>query len=722
MSVAESNGYAPDELEHDDLPAADAFLIPGPGTDYDGDWELDLTPKACPDQIPGNYELDARLWAGRFSPVRATGQQRLRESTRLIFHSRAEVQAYCETAAAVTTAERGARLREAWGGEASDSFAYGAESIPQLIGGSALTRQFLPLIPGPVTRQLYWQSYFEMSAKAFEAYNHDPLTWRGVQLIEQFALGAGLQAKVTKSSGTGKGQTHDAAQEAWDRFWLVNKMDDRLKKIARDIEIMGEQFIRYFPEPGNPKGLVIRSLDPATIYDIVTDPEDFETVFFYHQQFQTPYQLYAPEGRAPAGGAPAPTGATQPGATTRYIIRQIDWREIDHYRINVGASERRGRSSLYPILGWIKRLRDYMTSRVIQADMQSRYAYDLEVKGTPGDVAKIKGQMFPGNRPPAPGSVLGHSAAVNLEAINFLQGQGGLGSDQTFEALVNIIAVGLGIPKEYLGIQGKGSRAGSLVATEPGAKRFQGAQEQLRLILEGIAKRFFERAGFNDAEITFTFPSIVTEERTAKLEDLARAEAMGWVSKQTSAQIAAKELDIEDYDFEQEQTLIAGEFPATEMEDDPDGEPDPVTGKKPQRPKQGDGKVRRQVIMATFRQAAKLDVTKSPTMEDEPPGLLVPTDGSAPASNGNGGPPATRGGLPANQNPASAAGASAIKNDLKARESEVPDFTPEQVAFVLREARAPRRRPDDPEFQKAGAAFREQAAQHLGDLVRQAGR
>jgi hypothetical protein len=247
-----------------------------------------------------------------------------------------------------------------------------------------------------------------MSAKAFEAYNHDPVSWRLVHIIEQFALGAGLKSKVTKSSGTGKGQTHDAAQTEWDRFWEVNKMDDRVKKIARDVEIMGEQFVRDFAEPGRPRSTLVRSLDPASIYDIITDPEDFETVFFYHQQVQTPYQLYAPPGGRPRGAQPAPTGASD-GSATKYIIRQIDWREIDHYRINVGNAERRGRSALYPVLGWIKRMRDYMTSRVVQADMHSRYAYDLEVEGNPEDLAQIERKLFPGGRPPNPGSVIGHS-------------------------------------------------------------------------------------------------------------------------------------------------------------------------------------------------------------------------------------------------------------------------------------------------------------------------
>jgi hypothetical protein len=715
MSTAEHNGYAQDELE-DDLEPAHGFVVQGPPSGYDDDWDLDLSSRPCPDQISPNAEIDARLWLGKFTPHRATSRQVLRESRRGHFPNKALLDAYCDQVLEGTGKRRTEMLREAWG---EDSFAMGASGIPSLVGGSSLTRQFLPLIPGPLTRQLYWQSYFEMSAKAFEAYNHDPLTWRGVQLIEQFSLGAGIRSKVTKSTGSGKGQTHDVAQKAFDEFWQRNQMDDRLKKIRRDLSIMGEQFIRYFQEPGNPKGLLIRSLDPASIYDIVTDPEDFETVFFYHQQFQAPYQLYAPKSARPIGGQQAPTGPTDPGATTKYIIRQIDRREIDHYRVNVSNAERRGRSDLYPVLGWIKRMRDYMTARVVQADMHSRYAWDLEVEGNPRDLAAIQQKMFPNGRPPNPGSVLGHSQKVTLTPMTFTgSAPTGIGGDQTFEALVNLIAVGLGVPKEYLGISGRGTRSSSLVATEPAAKRFEDAQEQMRTILENIAKRFFEQAGINDAEIEFTFPSIASEERSKKLEDLGVAEGMGWVSKQTAATIAGKELDIENYDYEQEQELIAKEFPEAEMEDDPDGAVDPVTGEVKQVPKQGDGTPRRSVILATNRQAAKLDITKAPSTEDEPPGLLVPTDGSMPAP-GEGGatPTVTRGGMPASANPATAEGAQSIKSDLKVKESR---FSLEDLAYLMREARAPRRRPDDPEFQKAAEEFRSESARNLGEMVRDA--
>lgn len=694
-AVHNGSGVVSENELDDDLERQTAFMIRGPEYDFDGGWDLDLTPVPCPDEIPVNYELDARLWTGRFDGGRC------RESKRMHFASRDEVTEFCDAA----KKEIPRRLRESWGG-GFDGFAYGAQSA--VTGASPLTSPFIPLLPGPVTRQLYWQDYFAMSAKAFEAYNHDPLSWRAVHILQQFVLGRGVRAKVTKS---GPGGTHDEGQKRWDDFWAKNKMDNRLAMMVRDRSIYGEQMNRFFPDPGDPKGLLVRSIDPASVYDIVTDQEDHETVFFYHQQFQTPYQLYAPPSGRPAGQQQAPSGATLPGAVTRFIIRQIDAGEIDHYKINVGSSERRGRSDLYPVLGWIKRTRDYLTSRVIQADMQARYAYDLTVNGSASDVTAVRGQMFPGGKPPAPGSILGHTQAVTLTGVNFQAAAVSAAGDPVFDALVNMVAIGAGVPKEWLGFSSRGgARANALVATEPGAKRMEDVQGDQEEMLQDIAKRVFERAGISDAEIEFTFPSIATEDRSAKLDDLGTAESNGWISKATAAEIAAKELGIDGYSFDQEQKRIAKEFP--EAEKDADG-----------TLKQGDGTVRRPMLMATKRQAAKLDVTKSPSAEDDPPGLLMPTDGSpvAGADPSQAPQPQTRAGFPGDENPLSGAGAKNIRKDNAMKESRV-DISVDELMALMREARAPRRRPDDPEFKAAAEEFRRRSAENLGEMVRDATR
>ena len=715
---------------------------------YPGEYEIDLTPIECQDRIPGEFLIDAVFVEARLDAktgrLRASTPSRpmLKRGARIVERVRegepgklSAMREACGLPSNVTAAALN-RMREEYGG--SDPFAQGISAGYGYGGG--VNAQYLPLWPGPVTRQLYWQDYFQMSAKAFEAYNHDPVSWRCVHMKQEFALGKGLQARVTYSGGSKAGQTHDKAQAAWDEFWKRCKMDQRLDMVIRDLSWGGEQFLRYFT-----KGplTTVRSLDPASVYDIITDPEDLETVFAYHQQFQTAYQLYPPEAGTPPTGVQSPMGPTQPGATTRYIIRQILPQEIDHYRINQSAYERRGRSDLFPALGWIKRMRDYLTSHVVRADMLSRICWDLEVDGNAPTIMATRAALFPNGRPPQPGTIFGHNSASKLSAMVPVQGGSGGRWDPVLDALVTMVANAIGLPKDWLGFGMGSTRASALVATEPAARSLEDLQGTAEQILHDCFDRVMATAKITDAEAEFTFPSIATEDRTAKLEDLSFAEANGWLSKQTAASIGAKELGITGYDFEEEQMLIASEFDAAEDGSDekpkigPDGLPVPV------KPKQGDGVVRRPMIIATNRQAPKLDVTRAvSSQEDEPPGLAVPlgsdgtplagaaaaTAGAVPAPGGERPNPSGpgRAGLAKDENPMSGAGAANIRADNSgagaARESE-PMYSASQVSAmlvaVMREqgpdgVSGPR---DGSVFERHAAAFREETRVNLRELV-----
>lgn len=707
---------------------------------YTADWQMDLS---WPNQVSvqdgdGEWvpidELNAEVVEATLVCVkpdkRFKDEVRMRASTmkRIKITGADDVRAMREA-----VAPDWKKMQEDFGGIA-DPFGYGlSQQAVQGVGG--VLGQYLPLWPGPVTRQLYWQDYWQMSAKSFEAYNHDPISWRMIHLKAEFALGKGLALKITKS---GKGGTHDQAKQVFEEFWNRNKMGQRLDTIARDFCWGGEQFLRYFKK--GPK-LTIRSLDPATIYDLITDPEDIETVFAYHQQFQTAYQLYPPTQSSPTGAETAPTGPTQQGASVRYIIRQILPQEIDHYRANCSSAERRGRSDLFPALGWIKRLRDYLTSHVIQADMLSRICWDLQVAGNQSAIQNARGALFPNGQPPPPGTVFGHNSAMKLEPLVPQQsGRSSPGSgDPILDALVTMISLSGGVPKDWLGFGLQNTRAGALVATEPASKALDALQKWIEQMLHDCFNRVMTAAGIFDAQLEVIFPSITDEERKDKLDDIGTMEANGWISKQTAGTIAAKEMGITTYDYDQEQKLIAREFPAAEQEDHPSGLLGP-DGEPVKKPKQGDGKPRRTVIIATKRQAEKIDITKSPSIEVEPPGVAVPTDGSSvlPSTNGssNGG----GGKLPApgspdgtgrtvagggnhkdSDNPMTSSGAKAIKKEgrnLRQAEEQLVTMPVGALhTMLLRERAGARRRPDDPDYEAEVERYRAETADHIKELV-----
>jgi len=713
---------------------------------YANDWDMDLSwPETAGTKINGEWIADS--WDAKISAATFITAKRDKKTGRVRENTLKRVSVLGDDNIQKMREAAGWQPLKEWYGN-PDPFAYGQD---QLTTGGVYS-QYLPLWPGPVTRQLYWQDYWQMSAKAFEAYNHDPVSWRCVHMKAEFALGPGIERKVTYSRGPKRGQSYDKAQQVFDEFWTRNKMDARCDMLARDYCWGGELFLRYFRK--GPK-LTIRALDPATIYDLITDPEDIETVFAYHQQFQTAYQLYAPQTVTPPTGIQAPTGATQPGSIVRYIIRQILPQEIDHYKANCSGYERRGRSDLFPALGWIKRLRDYLTAHVIQADMLSRICWDLTVAGNASAVQAVRNALFPGGRAPQPGTVFGHNTASTLAAVApTMPGARASRGDPVLDALVTMVSLSAGLPKDWLGFGLQNTRAGALVATEPGAKSLVELQGTLEGMIDDSFNRVMLTAGISDAELETTFPSIAQEDRGQKLDDLGTMEAMEWLSKQTAATLAAKEMGITTYDFATEQKLIAKEFPAEEHDENdtgllgPDGKPF-----KSHTPKQGDGKVRRPSILATKRQALKLDPTLSPseTVEDQPPGLQMPVgDGTTvPATGGGGGAggPISGGKLPApgsqdgtgrtvagggshnngnsrlgapnNENPNTSAGRKDIRTEhTRIHESEPVYAIPHSLLVeLMRETHGPRKRPDDPEYQAAADRYRKEAQTNLRELA-----
>lgn len=689
---------------------ASAFVVNPPDDRYDYDPRNDLP--ECPDAMPEEgFEIRARLWEGRF---RENGT--LRDYRTRTYQSRnaleSQVRSLRESHPRLAQEHYGdlrtVKLREAGPG-GGDWWSFGINN--GALGGGALG-QYIPLMPGPATRQLYWADYFAMSAKAFEAYQHNPIAHRAVEITTEFVLGRGVEARAKTPRG----------QAVWDAFWRRNNMDDRLESISGDLSTYGELFLRYFVQG---RELIVRSLDPAGIYEIITDQEDWETVYFYHQQEQERSQLFAPPG-----GNISPTGPTNAGAVTRYTIRQIPAPEIDHYRVNARSGEVRGRSDLFPALGYLKRLQDLLTSRVVRADMEARMVFDLMVNGNAGDVANVKNTMFPRGKPPQPGAVIGHNEQVTLNAFAFSAGAESSGQG-TVEEMVAMCALGVGVSQQYLWTAGHsgGARANALVATEPGQKRFERRQRLMQRILRDMADRVFKLAGLSgeDAEVEFIFPSIAVEERSAALKDIAFAESMGWLSKKTAATMGARALDFETFDFEDEQKLIGEEFDHSQDEEDDDSGKPQVLGPdgkpiKSTKAKQGDGVIRRPMVNATYRQAPKLDPTKAGTAEDQPPGLLMPgAGGAAPGEEGPGGTSATdpgRSGFPGNENPSNSAGAANIRKDNLRESATIVDV----VTVALREAhragaRVPRRRPDDPAFVEAANAYRDEARRNADELV-----
>ena len=402
---------------------------------------------------------------------------------------------------------------------------------------------FTPLFMGPFYRQQYMYRMLEAKAKAFKAYTTNPIAHRIPAIITQFTLGKGVTAVFKDPE----------AQKWWDEFATYNKIGtsgggftragSKLRVWSNMLSVDGEAMFQFI-DAGDM--LKVKSLDTATILEIVSDPADLEHVFYYHQQFATPYNIY--------------TAANVPG--TRYIIRQIPANDILHIKLNVFDNEKRGRSDLYTVIGWLKRLKDLINANVIKAYFQACYSWDYSIKGSPTEVKKF--QQKNRNKVPVPGSSYYHNENIIRSMIS-PTGRGGAGVDTDMQGLLNKIALGVGISPTYLLGSFGASRGAVLTETEPSSKFFFERQGIWDEILHDFSKRLFiwlrEKKGveIKDTSVEFSFPQINPIDKVSLINLLTQAKQNKWFTDKRCATLFAKELAVTSYDYDEEKQEIVTE-------------------------------------------------------------------------------------------------------------------------------------------------------------------
>ncbi len=329
--------------------------------------------------------------------------------------------------------------------------------------GRDANAEYIPIMGGPYSKQLYLYQYLSMHAKAFEAYNHNPLAHQLVEMQTAFVLGRGIDHQCTNND----------VDAVWREFCERTEFYSDLENIANDFWWQGELMMEFYDNDPE-KGLTdYRMIDPSTVWEIVTDAEDIQKVFYYHQQYSTPMQQYVNNGQQ----------------ISKYIIRQIPANDVLHMKLNVSKYEKRGRTDLFSVLGWLKRLKDLMNARVIKGQLEAAFVFDIEIKGGDAQVAQATMQLPDAFKP---GSNWVHNANAQMKPV--ASGIKANESQPDVAALINLIAVGFGVPAQFLGESGKGAKAGALLATEPGTKRFEKRQRMIEKLAQAVCDRVLANA------------------------------------------------------------------------------------------------------------------------------------------------------------------------------------------------------------------------------------
>lgn len=402
--------------------------------------------------------------------------------------------------------------------------------------------EYAPLLGGYFYAQMYLTDMLKQQAYAFEAWNHNPLAHRIISGLSQYTLGRRFDWHISK-----KAKDYDKKAKVWEDFTKNYNIRQRLSKYwCREKLIFGEMFL-------NVKSW--QTLHPATIWEIVTEPTDISNVYYYYRNYPTQYQQF--------------TGFTVPGApgsksvpSQKYVIEQIPWPQIIHNKGDCTSFEKRGRSKLFPVLGWLKRIKDLYQAQITRSQMQSDYAWDVMVKGSAQDVAAF--QSANSCIPRGTGNTFVHNEAVTRTPMPVTASGGRGGGDATTDNVLAFIATAIGLPKDFFNViaAGGGNRATALVAAEPFTKVIEDEQADWEFTLHKMVEEVFRQNNleYDKDDIEFIFPSVTKDTTSEAVANIGIGYQEGYITKQRASEMFAQEMNITNYNYEDEQSALKTEI------------------------------------------------------------------------------------------------------------------------------------------------------------------
>ena len=413
---------------------------------------------------------------------------------------------------------------------AKESYGFSDDMIMTGSGALPSRQEFTPLIGTPFYKQMYLYDYWEMHSKCFWYRNYSGIAKMVIEMTRNFVLGKGFNVDFDS----------EKAQAVWDKYEERSNIQEEIRNWCDELTTFGENMLKKIPSRG---GIIHRSFDPSTVWEIVTDPENITDIKYYHQQYNTQYQLYG----------------TKDAPVSKYIINQLPPQLVHHTKINVTSYEKRGRSDLLAPLLYFKYYEDYMIAKLTRAKNEAAFIWDVEIDGSDEDV-----QFYINNSQNItdvpPGSENVHNKAIKRTPLSPAFGKAS--GDQIANDILSYIAMGVAIPVNYFGTfsGGSGTRAGALVATEPVAKKMLERQMKMEHLVRKVVRDVLIDASMNpdDPKNSFevNFPEILEEDSSAKIQNVLLARDNNIVSHRTAAMIVAKELKMTKYDYEKEQAEI----------------------------------------------------------------------------------------------------------------------------------------------------------------------
>jgi hypothetical protein len=323
----------------------------------------------------------------------------------------------------------------------------------------SLTRSTYP-------RDRYDYDRDEVLQDALEAWRHNPLARRIVELTSQYVVGGGIEIDCQHS------KTNQFIHEFWDH--RLNRMSTRVFEWCEELSRSGELFIIVSTDAAGMS--YVRALPAFDVLEITSLKNDVE-------QEVTVWEKPKGEGSDIA----SPTGQLSAKAWPVYNDDYDDPGEpfILHYAINRPVGARHGESDLAPFLRWLARYASWLEDRARLNRYRQSFMYVVSSKFA-SKAEKLARQAELSADPPSPGSILVTDdtevwSVLSPNLSSFEAAEDGL-------ALKKMIAAGSGNPLHFLAEPESATRTTAESAGGPTFRHYQQRQAFFLWMVEDLLK------------------------------------------------------------------------------------------------------------------------------------------------------------------------------------------------------------------------------------------
>lgn len=357
------------------------------------------------------------------------------------------------------------------------------------------------------------EGYKKMLRLCKTYYYRNPLAGHWVHLTTAFVFGEGVGVPKAKDENV---------QKIIDGFW--NNPDNQLaltgfqaqQLLSNKIQYEGNLFFVLFSDD---KGDVrVRILNAEEVEDVIRDPEDRMRPNFY--KIGVTNQKYSFAGDA------------YNVSMQRYMYYP-DWNNFNiddfgvpadkltdavifHIKINCDINDKFGVPELYRGIDWIKAHKDMAGDLATMIKSLSTLAWRKKVKGTPAQVATLKGAMNAksdlSNKGPSAGSTQYENEGVDTTAINTPTGGAVIG-EKGLKAMQLMVCAASGLFYHYFGDPETGNLATTTSMELPMIKKFAIYQA----LWQSVYKSILDYQIFKKIEVGLLPGSVEYDEKTRRM-------------------------------------------------------------------------------------------------------------------------------------------------------------------------------------------------------------